>query len=196
MSCGRLLWACGPHLAILLLCVACSGLLPSSHVATVSRWEGFPETKASFDSIEPSTTSIYQLAELGFDPLSTPNLRLLNYLDVTRIFLPNPSITIADIDPEVRNCLSHGEACTGYALDLNVVDRQRYGNVLLDIFGFRRYARETGWTFRAILVIDGEYVVHKQWSGQPVIDRSDTKDKPLGPLQEIDLGSMVKSLFD
>lgn len=187
---------CCPLLAILLLCVACSGLLPSSHVASVSHWEDFEGTKASFDSIVPNSTSIYELGDLGFNPLSTPNLRLLNYLDVTRIFLPNPSITIADIDPQVRDCLSHGEACSGYALDLSVIDRERFGNVFLDMLGFRRYARETGWAFHAIVVIDGEYVIHKQWSGQPIVDRTDMKDRPLGPLQEIDLGSAVKSLFD
>ena len=186
----------GGFLAILTACVGCSGILPTSHVATSSHWAGFAESKASFDSVEPASTSVDQLRELGFDPLSTPNLRLLNHLDLISIFLPNPSITIADIDPAVRECLGDADLCRGYSLDLKVIDRERFGNVFLDMFGFRRYTRETGWAFEAILVLHGPFVVHKQWSGQPIVDRIEERVTPLGPLQEIDLGSTIRGLVD
>ena len=187
----RVLGALG---ALVVFLPACSGLLPRAHVETVSTWSDFATAKSAFDSVVPGETTMAQLHDAGFHPLRAPNVRLLNYLDVTRIFLPNPSITLSDIDPAVRECLAEQESCGAYELDLSVLDRERYGNVLLDMFGFRKYARESGWAFRALIVLNGDQVVHKQWSGQPIIERVETKDTPLGPIQEIDLGSALRTV--
>ena len=43
-----------------------------------------------------------------------------------------------------------------------------------------------GWNFKALILLNHDKVLYKLWSGQPNLDRTEQKKKPLGPLQEID----------
>jgi hypothetical protein len=71
-------------------------------------------------------------------------------------------------------------------LDLTVVTSQRYGNLALDMLAFNRKTHETGWNFKALILLNHDKVLYKLWSGQPNLDRYEQKKKPLGPLQELD----------
>lgn len=66
----------------------------------------------------------------------------------------------------------------------------RYGNLLLDILGFRRKTHEYGWDFKGLILIKDGLVVYKLSSGEPQISRNETVRHPLGPLQELD-GSIL-----
>src|SRR5437879_4286719 len=76
--------------------------------------------------------------------------------------------------------------CQAFELDLTVTQSKRYGNLFLDIFGFLRKTRETGWNFKALIVLNRGTVVFKLWSGEPHLERYEKKKKSLGPLQELD----------
>jgi len=101
-------------------------------------------------------------------------------------FLPNNSIQKADLPASVRECLEAKADCQAYELDLTVTHSKRYGNLFLDIFAFNRKTHETGWNFKALVVLNCGKVVYKLWSGEPNLERYETKKKPLGPLQELD----------
>jgi hypothetical protein len=172
-------------LSTMLLGCGCASLLPSSEAITRSRWKTYDEVKAAFDRILLLETRTTDLRALGFDPTS-PNVKLLTYLDVIQRFMPNESITKEDLDKAVRECIEAREGSYALELELDEVKGKRVGNIFLDIFGFRRKTHHTGWRFRALLLIRDDRVLYKLASGEPAVDRYDKRVKPLGPLQELD----------
>jgi hypothetical protein len=170
----------------------CAGMLPSVKQTTKSPWQHFADAKKSFDTVIPNQTRRTDLKKLGFDPFSVPNVKLVTYLELMRIFLPNQSITMEDIDPGVRSCLETRDACQGYQVSPEKLDSQRYGSVFLDLLNFRRKTMTTGWKFQALFVLKDGLVVHKVWGGQPRISQTEEKRNPLGPLQTI--GNVVPAI--
>lgn len=164
----------------------CSGaLLPSVKQTTKSPWQNFEEAKIAFDKIIPSQTTSQDLKRLGFDPFATPNVKLVTYLELTERFLPNQSIRLEDLDLGVQACLRARETCQGYEVSPKFLSSKRYGNVLLDLFNFRRKQITTGWNFTALIVLKDDLVVHKIWGGEPNVSEFEDKKNPLGPLQDI-----------
>lgn len=171
--------------ATVLFTSGCGSLHTSGHSTAKSPWLDFASAKAAFDRIVPGGTTTEELRTLGFDPYTNPNVRILNYLDIQNRFLPNQSVRMEDLPAPVRQSLDAKEKCVAYELDLTVVNSQRYGNLVLDVFAFNRKTHETGWNFKALVLLNNEKVLYKLWSGQPNVDRYEQKKRPLGPLQEI-----------
>ena len=172
--------------ALLLLAPGCSSLLPTSQATAKSKWLSLGEAEAAFGRILPGATSINELADLGFDPLANPNVRILTYLDVIQRFMPNQSITKEDLDPAVRAFIEDREQEQAWEVEVNVAKAKRYGSVILDVTGFVKKTHDTGWQFKGLVLIREGRVVYKLSSGQPNVDRYDKKIRPLGPLQELD----------
>ena len=57
---------------------SCSSGLPKGGAKTKSQWNSFEEAKASYDSIILNETTTDDLQDLGFDPYSAPNVRILS----------------------------------------------------------------------------------------------------------------------
>lgn len=165
----------------------CSNLLPSVKQRTESVWKTYDEVEAAFARIEPGTTRLPELWALGFDPRKHPNIRLLNYLDIIKQFIPNDSIPMSSIDESVRDCLQSKTDCHGYLVTTGFTYKDRFGNAFLDVFNFRRQTKSSGWQFRGIILLNKELVIYKLSSGQPNILDFEDKKNPLGPLQEISL---------
>lgn len=176
------------HLCALamLLTAGCASMHSSGNSVAKSPWPDFAAAKAAFDRIEPGQTTIAELRTLGFDPYTNPNVRILNYLDIQNRFLPNQSVRVEDLPAPVRQSLAAQNRSVAYELDLTVVNSKRYGNLTLDVLGFNRKTHETGWNFKALILLNHDKVLYKLWSGQPNVDRVEQKKKPLGPLQELD----------
>ncbi len=168
------------------LASGCSFLLPTSQATARSKWHSFREAEADFERIEPGVTTSQELGPLGFDPATNANVRILTYLEIIQRFMPNPSITKADLDPAVRAFIDRRDEGQAWELEVNNTKSQRYGNALLDVTGFVKKTHETGWQFKGLLLIQNGRVVYKLSSGQPNLDRYDKKVRPLGPLQELD----------
>ena len=164
----------------------CGGLLPRSHESVNVTWSNFDEAKSAFDRIEPNATTVADLKALGFDPYTSPNATILTYLDVIKYFMPNQSIRLEDLDPAVRACISAREACRGFRVSAGEKHSKRYGNVLLDLFNFRRRATQTGWQFTALLLAQDDRITYKLWGGKPTLDGQTDRRNPLGPLQSLD----------
>lgn len=169
----------------LLFATGCGSLHPSGRSTAKSPWMDFASAKSAFDRIDPGHTTMAELRTLGFDPYSNPNVRILNYLDIQNRFLPNQSVRLEDLPAPVRQSLDAKEKSVAYELDLTVLNTQRYGNLFLDVFAFNRKTHETGWNFKALVLLNHDKVLYKLWSGQPNVDRYEQKKKPLGPFQEI-----------
>jgi len=177
---------------ILLALSGCGSSLPKGEAKTQSPWQSFDEAKAAYDSIELQETTTDDLQELGFDPYSTPNVKILSYLDLIEVFSPNDSVKPDDLPPSVLACIKAREQCLAYQATPSVSSSKRVGNVFLDLLKFKRERIRTGWSFNALVVINQGVVVYKIWSGVPSIDEMESRKNPLGPIQD-SVGSAVKS---
>ena len=161
-------------------------LLPRQQKVVVTPWNSFEEAKSAFDQVTPYQTKKDELEKLGFAPQGTPNIRILNYLDIMERFMPNQSITTEDLAPPLQECLADEEHCMAYEIIIRKFDSQRFGNVFLDLFNFRRKTAISGWEFKALIVLEDSLVVYKLSSGTPHTDELDDAKNPLGPLQSPD----------
>ncbi len=170
--------------ALVFITVGCGSLLPSVKETTKTHWGTFDEAKSAFEKIVPYKTTTEELKKLGFDPFSTPNVKILTYLDIIQRFMINPSIKKEDLDEGIQACIHAKAHCSAYETQLKSISKKRYGNVLLDLFNFKRKTKESGWEFEALIIIVNDSVVYKLWGGKPIIDEGKEIKNPLGPLQD------------
>ncbi|RJR14821.1 MAG: hypothetical protein C4581_13270 [Nitrospiraceae bacterium] len=169
----------------ILMTAGCASLLPSAKETTKTHlWGTFNEAKGAFDRVIPYETKVDELRSLGYDPFTTPNFKILTHLDIIQRFMANPSIKKEDLDKGIQACIDAKTDCRSYEIQLRNISRKRYGNVLLDLFNFKRKTKESGWVFEALIVMVNGTVVHKLWGGSPMIDENTEVNNPLGPLQD------------
>ncbi len=179
-----------PARAILLVLLVaglggCAFLLPRSDVTTESLFSEFLEVQANYEKIVPGKTKVAKLAEFGFDPIVATNVKRLSYPELMVVFLPNPSLRLADVDPTVRRCFAKRDRCYGLQMRPRELHNKRVGNAFLDIFGFRRETHTRGWNFKALFVVLDDTVVYKLWSGEANVFKTVLEKNPLGPLQNV-----------
>lgn len=162
---------------------ACSALLPHSETVTASPWQSYEEAQQAFDQIVIHDTTVNDLKRMKLDPASNPNVTILNYSDVLRRFIPNPSIEASSLDIGVQECLRAATRCQGYEVDHRVLKRNRYGNFWIDMLNFDRKVDVVGWRFNAVVLITDDVVVYKLTGGQPAIHEHEETRNPLGPFQ-------------
>lgn len=171
-----------------------SDILPSSSRATAGPFQSYEIAETAYKIIQPGVTTTGKLREFGIDPKTTPNLRVINYVEVMRVFMPTDSVSVKDLDPAVQGCIGSGNACTGYVLAPEMTETQRTGHISLDVLGFQRETEETGWAASMLLLIVDDLVVYKLWSGTPQKDQRNRETNPLGPAQ--DLSGTAKGAID
>lgn len=162
-----------------------SWLLPSNSQTTESPFHNYRSAEDAYNRITPYVTTVTELKSRGLNPYSTPNIKVLNYLDLVPRFLPQASMKQEDLDPAVRACLSARDNCTGWLAEPSILVNDRTGNVPLDVLGFERETTSTGWKASMLLLIQNGVVVYKLWSGTPSIIETKRDTKPLGPFQDL-----------
>ena len=168
-----------------LLLAGCSSMLPRSNETTESPWHTYRDAQRTFDKIIPGQTTAIELKDLQLDPHATPNIAILNYCDVLRRFVPNASVSIADLDTGVRDCISAKTVCVGYEVNQKYTHKQRQGDFVADFLGFHRETQITGWSFNGLLLVKDGVVIYKLTGGQPVILQHEETRNPLGPVMGI-----------
>ena len=169
-----------------LLLAGCSSLLPrSKEHQPGTPWTTYREAQAGFDKIVPGKTTVEDLVELSVDPDNVPNIAILNYSDVLRRFMLNQSVTLADLDQGVQQCVLAKTVCRGFEINHRIVSKQRNGNFFLDVFGFRKETHTQGFRFQGLVLVKEGVVIYKLTGGQPVIHESEENSNPLGPVQSI-----------
>lgn len=179
-----LIGLCGlAGLAGLALLSGCSSMLPRSKEATLGPWQSYRDAQLTFDKIVPGQTTAAELSALQLDPQVNPNIAILNYSDVLQRFLPNASITMADLDNGVRECISAKAVCKGYAINQKALNKHREGDVVADVLGFHRETETIGWQFSGLILVKGGLVIYTLTGGQPSIVQHEESTSLLGPVQ-------------
>ncbi|MCM0080988.1 hypothetical protein L4X63_05245 [Geomonas sp. Red32] len=169
-------------LAVICLTVemGCASLLPRSKQVAESPWTEYADAKKAFDAITIGKTTVDDLKDLGFDIKGSPNIKVLNYLDIAANV---QSIPLQELDPGLQACLRARSDCRAYVFEPSRINSKRIGSFWLDIFNFRKKTHETGWRFKALIVFIDHHVAYKLSSGEPQIDTMQDQVNPLGPLQ-------------
>lgn len=178
------------------LLAGCGKMLPVARSHSESPWPSFAANKEVFDRIVPYRTTIADLKELQFDPSQTPNIQILTYPEIISLFIPNSSFRLEDMDQGLQDCVAASSSCQAYQLKLQRLDSRRHGNVLLDLFRFKRETHRTGWLFTSLVVLVDDVVVYKIWGGVPKVDEHLYQRNPLGPLQEAADAAFDYTLLD
>ena len=173
-------------LILSLLTTGCQNLFLSNRSATRSPWTNWDQVNIAFNHIAPDHTTVPDLKRMGFDPSVTPNIKIMPYVDIMPIFMPNPNIHIGDLPIGVRIYVEAKTNNCAYMVELQDVMEKRHGNLFLDMFGFKRLTHQSGWRFKGLILIKDNVVVYTLSSGEPDISTDDSKIRPLGPFQELD----------
>ncbi len=193
-GCGRALRRIGRLALVTGLAMslgACAGLLPRATSIKQSPFESYKQAKDSFDSVVLGESTERELVRAGYAEGVVPNIRVLTYLDISEIFLPQQSFKMEDLDPVLEDCLHAQVRCRALEARPGNTNSRRYGNAFLDVFNFKRNTQETGWSATALFVLLDDVVVYKLWSGTPKIDETRLTVNPLGPIQ--DLGNIFNA---
>ncbi len=158
-------------------------LLPRSESGAKSQWSSFETAKQNFNRVKPYQTDKAQLVALGLDPVTNPNISILNYSDVIRRFIPSSAVAAENLDRGISECIVAKNDCSAYEIDVKSLKKKRAGNFWLDALNFKRYTEISGWRFTGIIVLKNDLVVYKLWGGQPSIQEAEETRNPLGPFQ-------------
>ncbi len=169
--------------AALGLSAGCQALLPEAASRTDVSWQSFEEARSAIESIEPYVTRREDLVAMGLDPATNAAITILSYSEVLQRFAAGSALRPEDYDRGIRDCLTAGKECVGYALQIRRVRRERVGNFWLDSLNFRRETDITGWSFNALVILVDDRVVYTLHGGQPRIHEQERVRNPLGPLQ-------------
>lgn len=172
-------------LSLLALTTGCQSMFMSNRTATESRWTNWDQVTVAFNSIVPNRTTVTDLKKMGFDPTVTPNISIMPFVDIVPIFMPNPNITMADLPVGVQVYVEAKTNNCAYRVVLQDVKEKRHGNLVLDMFGFKRLTHQSGWRFKGLILIKNSVVVYTLSSGEPDISSEESIIKPLGPFQDM-----------
>ncbi len=164
----------------------CQSLFINNRTVTQSPWTNWDQVNIAFNRIVPNHTTVGELQGMGFDPRATPNIKIMPYVDIVPIFMPNPNIGLDDLPIGVRIYIEAKTNNCAYLMEIQNVQEKRHGNLFLDIFGFKRLTHDSGWRFKGLILIKDNVVVYTLSSGEPDISVDESKIRPLGPFQELD----------
>lgn len=180
-------------LAALSLAAGCSQLLPKAEQQVASPWTSFEAAQAAFEQIEPDRTTVADLRDRGIDPYTSENVQLLSFSDILLKFPLADGWSSRSLDSGLRRCLEAGKQCTGYAINVQDVHRDRVGSFVLDLLSFKRTVDVKGWSFNGLILIVDQRVVYTLHGGQPKVQATEKSIQPLGPVQSLgDATSLVK----
>jgi hypothetical protein len=172
-------------LVLMPLCLtACASLLPKANIDSQAPWRTYAEAESLYQKIIPSQTRAADLRSVKIDA-DTPNVTLLNHVDLLRRFSTSSAIGAETLDEKLRACLAARHRCTAYELEETHTERKRVGNFWLDFFNFQKQVDVSGWRFNALIVMQDDLVVYKLWTGKPNIHELENERNPLGPLQGV-----------
>ncbi len=167
------------------LAACATDVLPSTSQDRSGPFATYEIAEMAFRIITPGKTDSAKLRELGIDPKTTPNMRVINYTEVMRVFMPADTVALKDLDPAVQGCINVRDHCSGYVLSPEMKETQRTGDVSLDLLGINRETKETGWAATILLLLVDDVVVYKLWSGSGRSEGTSRETNPLGPAQDL-----------
>ena len=150
-----------------------------------STFSTYDAVQVAYGSVRAGETDAPQLAKLGFDEQTAPNVEKLSYLGVMDRFLPGSSIRFDELAPAVQSCIESQERCSAVIFRPQHIHQQRTGSLVLDLLGFERVTVDSGWSAEVIFLMQDNRVVYKVLQGKPRISEVHDRVQPLGPLQDL-----------
>lgn len=117
----------------------CSSLLPSEHAEARSPFGDYLDSEIRYAQAIPGKTTRSELFDLGFDPLTQGNGRMLSFIDIRLMFV-QANVPLDYLPDGLLRCLEAKDRCVGYAFEFNKIDSKRVGNFWADTFNFRKSA--------------------------------------------------------
>jgi len=149
-----------------------------------SAFVSYDAVEAAYGNVRAGETRTPELAQLGFDQDTAPNVERLSYLGVMDRFLPGSSVRFDKLAPAVQNCIEAQEHCSAVVFRPARLNAQRSGSLLLDLLGFERVTVSKGWSAEVTFLMEDGTVVYKVLQGKPRIQEVRDRVQPLGPLQD------------
>ena len=143
----------------------CSTLLPTSKREVVSDWSSYENAVTSLAAIKPYKATRADVHNEGLDPRLNPAVTVMHFGDVLQRFAAAALIQPEDVDRGIRDCLHAGKQCSGYAISVKKVNRNRVGSFWLDSLNFKRETVTTGWSVDALLVFVDDLLVYELIGG-------------------------------
>ena len=191
-------------IAILLLFssgCATQSLLPTRGLYTESSFDTYSQVETVVSKIKIGKTKYSDLVKMGLDLEKIPNVKRLTYLDVMSKFnLDSPSrYTIfndIELPDGVIKTLEARENGQTYEINLERLNNQREGSLILDMLNFRKNVHITGWNISVLILIVNDKVEYVLYSGEKNIDKHERERNPLGPFQGFDGGDIIGAASD
>ncbi|MDO8889790.1 MAG: hypothetical protein Q7V16_14515 [Hydrogenophaga sp.] len=183
MTLFRTFFLCSVIASVIGVLGGCASLLPTSRTDVASRWTSYEDAERALATIQAFKASRDDVHRQGLDPRLGPGITVLHFADVLQRFTAVVQSRPDHVDPGVNACLQAGQRCSGYAISVKKLGRQRVGNFWADSLNFRRETVTTGWSADVLLVFVDDTLVYKLMGGQPTIREVDVQRNPLGPLQ-------------
>lgn len=168
----------------LTLVSGCAALLPKSS-SDLSAFKSFEEARHAIEGLAPQKSTLATLIAMGIDPAKHPNTTLMTQAEVVQRLVPGSVLTKQDLDPGVVACIEARDACHGLYVVASHIASKRTGNFWGDFLNFSRRTDTSGWRFNAVILLVNDVVVYRTWAGQPVVNETEVRTNPLGPLQDI-----------
>ena len=178
------MWKFALSLSLGLVISGCATWLPQAHTDTTI-FETFEEARTAVEALIPMQSDRHALEKNGFDLVKHPNTTILTHADVARRFLPSNLLRRQDLDAGILACLEAPASCNGVEIVATKINRERKGSFWADFFNFQRRTEVSGWRMNAVVLLVGDQVVYRAWSGQPAIKETEITRNPLGPFQDI-----------
>jgi hypothetical protein len=159
-------------------------LLPGEDDTVATSFTTYDSVETAYGNVRAGETRVPELAQLGFDTGTAPNVERLSYLGVMDRFLPGSSIRFDKLAPAVQTCIESQEHCSAVIFRPAHIRAQRSGSLLLDLLGFERVTVSSGWSAEVIFLMQDGTVVYKVLQGKPRIQEVRDRVQPLGPLQD------------
>lgn len=166
-----------------------SKLLPHESQVNSTTFQTYDQVETAYAAVIPGATRSPDLAKLGFDAATAPNVETLTYAGLADRFMVQGSSSDAHVPAQVEACIAAQDHCAGVIFHPRHFESHHVGNALLDLTGFKKQVVDSGWSAEVMLVLQDGIVIYKIMSGRPRIEGTHEEVQPLGPLQN--LGSSV-----
>lgn len=166
--------------ALLSGCGVSSNMLPAENFNSTS-FASYDAVESAYDKVNVGETNTQQLAQLGFNVKTEPNVETLSYVTVMQRFMPDPAIRFESLPPPVQKCFNAEDHCSAMLFHPVKGHAQRTGGVVPDFLGFERVSVDTGWTAEVLFLVEDGTVVYKLFQGKPKTQEVQDLVQPLGP---------------
>lgn len=169
----------------ILFMTGCSAMLPSETHKPMLPWKSFDETASAYERVIEGGATLAELQKMGFALNKVSRAKEWNEI-TTRNFLlgPNQNTKIEDLPQGAQNCLLAEGGCRAWEFPILETSKQGVGNFLKEKLGWESVRKVLGWGHPAIFFyrIKDEVVVYKLRDPLPLINDTEVKKDPTGPL--------------